>query len=68
MGGLACGDSRYTRMLKSLARMQVLILDDWGITPSLLSNGATCWRSSMADTAAHRTYRCLDKNCQQFCR
>jgi hypothetical protein len=33
VGGLARGDSRYTRMLKSLARMQVLILDDWGITP-----------------------------------
>jgi DNA replication protein DnaC len=31
--GLARGDGRYLRMLKSLARVQVLILDDWGITP-----------------------------------
>src|SRR4051794_40431284 len=31
--GLARGDGRYARMLKSLARVQLLILDDWGITP-----------------------------------
>jgi DNA replication protein DnaC len=31
--GLARGDGRYLRMLKSLARVQVLILDDWGIIP-----------------------------------
>src|ERR1700753_1381822 len=31
--GLARGDGRYARMLKSLARVQVLILDEWGITP-----------------------------------
>src|SRR5271156_409662 len=31
--GLARGDGRYARMLKGLARVQVLILDDWGITP-----------------------------------
>ena len=31
--GLARGDGRYARMLKSLARVQMLILDDWGITP-----------------------------------
>lgn len=30
---LARGDGRYARMLKSLARVHVLILDDWGITP-----------------------------------
>jgi DNA replication protein DnaC len=30
--GLARGDGRYARMLKSLARVQMLILDDWGIT------------------------------------
>ena len=30
---LARGDGRYSRMLKSLARVQVLILDDWGLTP-----------------------------------
>ena len=31
--GLARGDGRYARMLKSLARVHVLILDDWGIAP-----------------------------------
>src|SRR6201994_931389 len=31
--GLARGDGRYARMLKSLARVNVLILDDWGLTP-----------------------------------
>ncbi len=30
---LARGDGRYARMLKNLARVQLLILDDWGITP-----------------------------------
>ena len=30
---LARGDGRYARMLKSLARVQLLILDDWAITP-----------------------------------
>jgi DNA replication protein DnaC len=31
--GLARGDGRYARILKSLARVHVLILDDWGLTP-----------------------------------
>jgi DNA replication protein DnaC len=31
--GLARGDGRYGRMLKNLARVQLLILDDWAITP-----------------------------------
>jgi DNA replication protein DnaC len=31
--GPARGDGRYARMLKSLARVHVLILDDWGIAP-----------------------------------
>jgi DNA replication protein DnaC len=31
--GLARGDGRYARMLKGLARVRLLILDDWGITP-----------------------------------
>ena len=30
---LARGDGRYARMLKSLARVQLLILDDWAMTP-----------------------------------
>ena len=31
--GIARGDGRYARTLKSLARVQLLILDDWAITP-----------------------------------
>lgn len=31
--GLARGDGRYARMLESLARVQLLILDDWAMTP-----------------------------------
>ncbi len=30
---LARADGRYPRLLKSLARVQLLILDDWGVTP-----------------------------------
>jgi IstB-like ATP binding protein len=29
---LARGDGRYSRLLKSLARVQLLILDDWGLS------------------------------------
>ena len=29
---LARGDGRYARLLKSLARVQLLILDDWGLS------------------------------------
>ena len=31
--GVALGDGRYGRLLKNLARAQLLILDDWAITP-----------------------------------
>lgn len=30
---LARGDGRYARLLKSLSRVELLILDDWGIAP-----------------------------------
>ena len=30
---LARGDGRYPRLLKSLARVELLILDDWGLAP-----------------------------------
>src|SRR5262245_56949992 len=32
---LARGDGRYPRLLKSLARVELLILDDWGLAPRL---------------------------------
>src|SRR6202795_4617826 len=33
---LARGDGRYARLLKSLARVDLLILDDWGLVPVTL--------------------------------
>jgi len=36
---LARGDGRYPRLLKSLARVQVLILDDWGLSPLTSQQG-----------------------------
>lgn len=33
MLALARGDGRYIRLLKALARVDLLILDDWGLAP-----------------------------------
>ena len=36
---LARGDGRHVRLLKSLARVEVLILDDWGLAPMTSEQG-----------------------------
>ena len=36
---LARGDGRYPRLLKSLARVEMLILDDWGLAPLTSQQG-----------------------------
>ena len=36
---LARGDGRYVRLLKSLARVELLILDDWGLAPLTSAQG-----------------------------
>lgn len=36
---LARGDGRYARLLKSLARVELLILDDWGLAPMTSEQG-----------------------------
>ena len=36
---LARGDGRYPRLLKSLARVELLILDDWGLAPLTSQQG-----------------------------
>ena len=36
---LARGDGRYRRLLKMLARVELLILDDWGLAPLTLDQG-----------------------------
>jgi DNA replication protein DnaC len=52
---LARGDGRYVRLLKSLARVELLILDDWGLAPlTSQSRAATCSKSSTIATAAAR--------------
>ena len=37
---LARGDGRYARILRNLAGVQLLILDDWGLEP--LNAGESC--------------------------
>ena len=51
---LARGDGRYGRMLKTLGRVQLLILDDWGLSVLNPPNGVTFWRSLMIATVAPR--------------
>ena len=36
---LSRGDGRYARLLKTLARVQLLILDDWGLAPLTPDHG-----------------------------
>jgi DNA replication protein DnaC len=36
---LARGDGRYPRLLKSLARVELLVLDDWGLAPLTSQQG-----------------------------
>jgi DNA replication protein DnaC len=38
---LARGDGRYGRLLKALGRVQLLILDDWGLAPLTDERGST---------------------------
>lgn len=45
---LARGDGRYAKLLRSLSRVDLLVLDDGGPEP-LNSSAATCWRSSKVD-------------------
>src|SRR5688500_20184635 len=41
---LARGDGRHARMLKSLARVELLILDDWGLARSEERRVGKGWR------------------------
>ncbi|MHC2567582.1 hypothetical protein ACVIVD_009620 [Bradyrhizobium liaoningense] len=50
---LARGDGRYARLLKSLGRAQLLILDDWDYRCSPPRNAAICSKSSRTAMAAH---------------
>ena len=46
------GDGQHARLLKSLARVELLILNDLGLSPMLAGNAATSWRSWRTATAA----------------
>lgn len=47
---LARGDGRYGRLLKTLGRVQLLILDDWGLSVLNPPERRDLWRSSMIAT------------------
>ena len=51
---LARADGRYPKLLDSFAKTQVLVLDDWGLSPLSPSTGTTCSKSSRTDTASAR--------------
>lgn len=51
---LARGDGRYAKLLRTLARVDLLILDDWDRSSSMPNNAATSWRSSRIDTTSAR--------------
>jgi hypothetical protein len=49
---LARGDGRHPRLLRALGRVDLLILDDWGLNRSTPRRVMTSWRSSRIATAA----------------
>ena len=46
---LARADGRYPRLLKSLARVQLLVLDDWGLAPLLPERVPAALDAAVAD-------------------
>jgi DNA replication protein DnaC len=51
---LARGDGRYARLLKTLSRVDLLILDDWALPRLPASNVAISLKSSTIGTSADR--------------
>lgn len=51
---LARGDGRYGRLLKTLGRVQLLLLDDWGLSVLNASERRDLLRSSTIAMVAHR--------------
>jgi hypothetical protein len=48
---IAKGDGRYPKLMKELAKVNLLILDDWGQAPSKAISSETSWRSWKTETA-----------------
>ena len=49
---IAKGDGQYTKLLTNLAKVDVLILDDWGLMKLSAENRRDlleCWKTAMAD-------------------
>lgn len=51
---LARADGTYIRLLAQLARVDVLVLDDWALAPLQRPSAATSWRSSRTAPAPAR--------------
>jgi len=49
---LARGDGRHVRLLRTFSRVDLLILDDWGLAPLTPSRATTFSKSSMTGTIA----------------
>ncbi|WP_454742400.1 ATP-binding protein [Cupriavidus necator] len=47
-------DGRYTKLLKQLARIDALVIDDWGLAVSTMCTAAIYWRCSTTATAPVR--------------
>ena len=47
-------DGRFPRLIDKLARVQLLILDDWAPTPSMTSSALISSKSSKSATGANR--------------
>ena len=52
---IAKGDGRYTKLLSSYAKTDLLILDDWGMSTLTPEQAGISWRSSMTATAIRST-------------
>jgi hypothetical protein len=53
---IVCGDGSYSKVLRQLARLDLLILDDFGLKPCTKMNVTTCWRSLRIATALARRF------------
>jgi DNA replication protein DnaC len=56
---LARGDGRYVRLLKSLARVELLILDDWGLAP--LTSETVCATDRLVGIGERLAYGFCDR-------
>jgi hypothetical protein len=46
---LAKGDGRYLKLLTTIAKTDLLVLDDYGLAPLIGINAMICWKSLKTD-------------------